>query len=145
MRQFFTKLPFIAFALLGIGAIASTTQAAQNFAQYVAQNYYSHSLQYIATGTDGEILTGQGALSSLGMATSSVVNTGAGRVAKVIVTTAGSTPGGIYDSATVASAVPSTLIATLPNTVGVIDLNFPTVRGVTVIVGASQVVSTSFN
>ena len=145
MKSFFAKVAFIAVALLGIGAVASTTQAAQNFAQYVAQNYYNHSLQYIATGTDGEILTGQGALSALGVATSSVVNTGAGRVAKVIVTTAGSTPGGIYDSATVASAVPSTLIVTLPNTVGVIDLNFPTVRGVTVIVGASQVVSTSFN
>lgn len=72
-----------------------------------------------------------------------LVRTGAGRVAVVSVTTAGSTVGKIYDAnSTSATTLP---IYTIPMTVAVFVVNLPVTNGVVVAPGTGQHVTVSFS
>lgn len=83
----------------------------------------------------------QGALSFTNLTTTTLVHTGAGRVCNIIVTTAGTTTGSIYDSNS--TAVTTNKIYVIPNTVGVYIVNFPINYGIVVTPGTGQVVSVS--
>ena len=85
----------------------------------------------------------QGAQNKAAMAAATLVKASAGRVAVVVVTTAGSTSGTIYDAA----AIGTTLypIYTIPNTVGVYVLNMPCNYGIVVAPGTGQVVTISWS
>ena len=144
MKKFFEKFAFVAIALLGIGLMASTTQAGQNFVSQVAQVLNTGSLSYLKTDNQGALLVGNGASTSLNVAASSVIQTGAGRVGRVSVIVAGAA-GALYDSATAASAVAANEIAVIPATQGNIAIDMPFTNGLVYIPGASQVAAISYN
>jgi hypothetical protein len=83
----------------------------------------------------------QGALSFNNLSTTTLIHTGFGRVCTVIVTTAGTTAGSVYDSANTASL--TNKVYSIPNTVGVYVVNFPINYGIVIVPGSGQVVSVS--
>lgn len=86
---------------------------------------------------------GQASLENVTAAT--LVKTGRGRVARICVTTAGTTAGGVYDAQSTSLAVAATLLASIPNTVGVLTLLLPVENGLVVTPGSGQVVSVSYS
>lgn len=87
----------------------------------------------------------QGELRKLNVAAATVVKTGPGRVARVVVNTAGSTAGTINDCQTTGAAAAANLIAAIPNTANaVIYLDFPYTDGLVIVTGTGQVVSVSY-
>lgn len=83
----------------------------------------------------------QGALSYTDLSTSTLIHTGAGRICNVIVTTAGTTTGAVYDSTSITS--PTNQVYTIPNTVGIYTVNFPINYGIVITPGSGQIVSIS--
>lgn len=67
----------------------------------------------------------------------------AGRVATVVVTTAGSATGLIYDSTS--TTAPTFKVFVIPMTVGVYVVNMPVGYGIVVAPGAGQVVTVSYS
>lgn len=82
--------------------------------------------------------------SVLGASAPTLVMAGGGRVYTVSVTTAGTTVGGIYDSATIAGVSAANLIATIPITVGEFNINWPFTNGLVYVPGSGQVASISY-
>lgn len=78
-----------------------------------------------------------------GISAAKVVSTGQGRLARIAVVTAGTTVGTAYDAA--ATGVTTSPILTIPNTVGVIDVNLPTNNGIVIAPGSGQVVTVSYS
>ena len=83
----------------------------------------------------------QGALSYTDLTAATLVHNGAGRVCNIIVTTAGSAAGSVYDSANATS--PTNKIYSIPNTVGIYTVNFPVNYGIVIVPGTGQTVSVS--
>lgn len=75
---------------------------------------------------------------SIAAATTSVVSQSGGRLVSVSVTTAGSTFGAIYDS-NQSSPSALSLVASIPNNVGVYPLGIPVNFGLVVTTGTGQV------
>lgn len=99
----------------------------------------------IVTAINGAMqnyLNVQGVQNKANISTATLVQTGPGRVASVVVTTAGSA-GAIYDTNSTAST--ANLIYVIPNVVGVVFLNMPVNNGIVVAPGASQVVTVSYS
>lgn len=90
------------------------------------------------------LITAQGINTFLNVSANTLVKSVGGRVAKVNVTTAGSTTGGIYDSATIGGAGASNLVAVIPNTVGNYTIDFPCKNGIVFQTGTGMVVSISY-
>lgn len=72
-----------------------------------------------------------------------LVKSGGGRIARISVTVAGSSEGSIYDAAN-ANAT-SVKIASIPNTVGVTEINLPVNSGIVVAPGTGQTVVVSYS
>lgn len=72
-----------------------------------------------------------------------LVKSGGGRVARVSVTSSGSSDGFIYDAASVNAT--SVMIASIPNTVGVTEINLPVNSGIVVAPGTGQTVVVSYS
>ena len=70
---------------------------------------------------------------------------GQGRLARVQVLVAGTTPGAAYDSATVAGAAIANQIGAWPNTVGTYTIDMPFLKGLVVTPGTGQTVAVSFD
>jgi len=85
----------------------------------------------------------QGAQNAAHLTASTLVRTGAGRLCTVIVTTAGSATGLVYDSGS--TSVATTPIYVIPNTVGVYLVNMPVSFGIVVAPGSGQVVTISWS
>ena len=85
----------------------------------------------------------QGAQNSGSISAATLVQLGAGRIATVSVTTAGSAVGHIYDGNTASST--ATPIYVIPNTVGVVFVNMPVGIGLVVAPGTGQVVTISYS
>jgi hypothetical protein len=64
---------------------------------------------------------------------------------RISVTTAGSAAGSAFDSATTGGAGAATLIASIPNVVGVIYIDWPCLAGIVITTGTGQVLSVSYN
>jgi hypothetical protein len=96
---------------------------------------------------NGAVITnGAGTKTQLNITTATVVQTvaaGAQRIVKFVVNVAGAA-GGIYDASTTGGASAASLIAVMPATVGVYEVNFPVASGIVVSPGASQVVAVSY-
>jgi hypothetical protein len=104
------------------------------------------STQNIATALSGisqALLNISGVRNVLDISSSTLVFAHPGRIATVIVTTAGSSAGSIYDSNT--TAVTTGKVFVIPNTVGITVLNFPVATGILVVPGTGQVVSISYS
>lgn len=89
--------------------------------------------------------TKQGEIPKYNISTQTVVKATAGRVARIIVNTAGSTAGSVNDSATTGGVAASNLIAAIPNVANtVLFLDFPFYDGLVITPGTGQVLSVSF-
>lgn len=85
-----------------------------------------------------------GIASALNKSADAVIKATAGRVVRVNVVTAGSAAGAIHDCATTGAAAASNKVATIPNTVGSYEIDFPCSTGIVYKVGTGQVVSISY-
>jgi hypothetical protein len=93
----------------------------------------------------GASLIALGAASALNIAAATVVKAAPGRIARVSVSTAGSGAGSVHDCATVGAIAAGNLVASIPDVVGVYEIDFPCAAGIVVSPGAGgQVVSVSF-
>lgn len=102
--------------------------------------------QNIATAINGwaqTTLVIAGNASYPNISASTLVRSGAGRIAKVSIVTAGTTNGTIYDANQ--TGVTTSPLYTIPNTIGLVELNFPVVNGIVVEPGTGQVVSISYS
>lgn len=72
-----------------------------------------------------------------------VVLVGQGRLARVIVTTAGSASGSIYDASVSTATTPKIFV--IANTLGVTEINIPVENGIVVAPGTGQVVTVSYS
>jgi hypothetical protein len=72
-----------------------------------------------------------------------VVSTGQGRLVQVVVLTAGSTAGAAYDAT--ASTATTNQIVSIPNTLGVTNVNIPTNNGIVIAPGTGQVITVSYS
>lgn len=104
--------------------------------------------------SDG-LFVSQGKNAALNIAAAQVVNPGSGvglysggprgRCQRVQVLVAGTTAGGVFDSATVAGAVAAVQMASIPNTVGSYLVDMPFFAGLTVVPGAGQTLAVSYD
>ena len=94
---------------------------------------------------NGAAITAQGINSPLNLSANTVVKAFKGRIVKVNVTTAGSTNGAIYDSATIAGVAAANLVAVIPDVIGTYLIDFPCKNGIVFEPGTGQVVSLSYN
>lgn len=85
----------------------------------------------------------QGAQNSGNLTTATLVQSGAGRVATVSVTVAGSAVGKIYDANSATSTTNPVYV--IPNTVGVVFVNMPVGIGLVVAPGTGQSVTVSYS
>jgi hypothetical protein len=83
--------------------------------------------------------------SSLNLSTTTQVGPNAGRLYSVLVTTAGTTAGALYDSASTSTISASDLIANIPNTSGwLIEFNWPYKNGLVFVPGSGMVVNITY-
>jgi len=103
--------------------------------------------------SDG-VFVSQGKNAALNIAAATVVNQGAssgysngpkGRAQRVQVVVAGSTAGGVFDSATLAGAVAAVQLASIPNVVGSYLVDMPFFAGLTVVPGTGQTLAISYD
>lgn len=85
----------------------------------------------------------QGSQNFADISSATVVKATAGRVATVVVTTAGSATGKIYDQNIVTGT--TRILYVIPMTVGVFFVNMPTAYGIVVAPGTGQVVTVSYS
>ena len=88
-------------------------------------------------------LSVEGSSLSLPITSSTLVQKGQGRVARVYVTTAGSAAGAIYDAATAGAT--TGIVYTIPNTVGIYEVKAPVINGIVVSPGTGQSVTISYS
>ena len=75
---------------------------------------------------------------------SEAISTRPGRLLRVSVVRAGTTPGAVHDAETLAGAVASSRIATIPRTIAMYDVEWPCDFGIVVLPGAGQVLAVVF-
>lgn len=100
----------------------------------------------VVTAINGVALTYlnvQGIQNSGKLTAATLVQLGAGRVATVSITTAGSAVGYIYDANSTASTTNPVYV--IPNTVGVVFVNMPVGLGLVVAPGTGQAVTVSYS
>jgi hypothetical protein len=137
---------FIAAIIIGlIGSGVAISGQGPNQA-YTAVNTSGYGAPQNLDANGALITNNAGTSTSLNITSATVVKTvsaGAKRIVKFIVTTAGAA-GGIYDASTTGGNAAANLIAIMPATVGIYEVNFPVASGILVTPGASQVVSVSY-
>lgn len=89
-------------------------------------------------------MTYRGSNAKLDISAQTLVVAGVGRVARVSVTTAGSTAGTINDSKTTGGVAATNVIAAIPMAVGVYEIDFPFYGGLVITPGTSQVISVTY-
>ncbi len=125
-------------------AIASPAYAGQNpIRSNVATDTSGYGTSLKLDAQSDLKVNSNGTATSLNITAATVVKEGVGRIVRFMVTTAGAA-GAIYDAATTGTGAAANLIAVMPATVGIYELNVPVSTGILVIPGASQVVSTSY-
>ncbi len=81
----------------------------------------------------------EGTTSYTNITTATLVKSGQGRIARVIVVVAGSGTGSVYDASS-ATATNDKLL-TIPTTIGIVEANIPVNNGIVVAPGAGQTVA----
>jgi|SRR6185437_4014917 len=85
-----------------------------------------------------------GNASKLNITAATVVKATPGTLFRVSVNTAGSAAGSAYDASTTSGNIAANLIADIPNTVGIYELEWPCAAGILIVPGTGQVLSVSF-
>lgn len=135
---------FIASAAIAFASVAFAGQSPIQAYNSVNTSGYAAPQKLDANGA--VIANTDGTKSRLNVTAATVVQTaaaGAQRIIRFVVTTAGAA-GALYDASTTGGAAAASLIAVMPATVGIYDLNFPIASGVLVVPGSGQVVSVSY-
>jgi len=135
---------FIASAAIAFASVAFAGQSPVQAYNSVNTSGYAAPQKLDANGA--VIVNTDGTKSRLNVTAATVVQTaaaGAQRIIRFVVTTAG-VAGALYDASTTGGASAASLIAVMPATVGIYDLNFPIASGVLVVPGSGQVVSVSY-
>lgn len=104
--------------------------------------------------SDG-LFVSQGKSSALNLTLPTVVNAGVnvglysagakGRIQRVQVLVAGTTPGGVYDASTAAAAIAAVQLAAIPNVIGAYLVDMPFFSGLVVMPGTGQTLAVSFD
>lgn len=81
----------------------------------------------------------QGSRSYTNITAATLVKTGQGRIARVVVVVAGSGTGSVYDAS--AATATSDKLITIPTTVGIVEANIPVNNGIVVAPGTGQTVA----
>ncbi len=89
--------------------------------------------------------TAKGISAANNLTADALVKSTAGRLVTVSVLTAGTAPGAVHDSESIANAAAGNKIATIPNTVGIYEIDWPCLNGIVYKVGTGQVVSIKFS
>lgn len=84
-----------------------------------------------------------GSTAKTAISASTVVKSTSGRIARISVTTAGTTVGIVYDAN--ATGITTSPIFSIPNTLGIIDVSLPVYNGIVVVPGSGQVVTISYS
>ena len=91
------------------------------------------------------VLTTEGGRnSSLNITAATVVKAGPGRLVRISVVVAGSAAGTANDCITTGAAAAANEIAAIPNSVGVIPLEWPCATGIVVVPGTGQTLAVSY-
>lgn len=85
-----------------------------------------------------------GQSSTKNVAASTVIKATTGRAFQISVVVAGSAPGALHDCATTGAAAAANKVATIPNTVGVYNLNWPMATGIVLVPGTGQTLAISY-
>lgn len=85
----------------------------------------------------------QGGINKADISTATLLKSEAGRVASVIVTTAGSAPGAVYDGKL--ATVTTNKLFVIPNTTGIYVVNMPANYGIVIAPGTGQVVAVGYS
>lgn len=86
-----------------------------------------------------------GTKSALNITSATVIKAGPGKVVNVSVLVAGSAAGSVNDAATVGAVAAANEVASIPNSVGVVNLNhFPCANGIVVTPGTGQTLAVSY-
>lgn len=92
----------------------------------------------------GSVIVGKGNTTRSNISAAAVVKASAGRIAKVSVVVAGSAAGSVNNVATIGGVAAANLVAVIPNTVGVYDIDMPCSAGIVVTPGTGQTVAVSY-
>ena len=92
-----------------------------------------------------ESTRGGGVSNTYNVAASTVIKAAPGRVIRISVITAGSTTGTLNDCTTTGAAAAANQIASVPNVVGVIYLDWPTTAGLVYVPGTGQVAAINWD
>ena len=103
----------------------------------------AQNLVQAVNGVANQYLVVQGAQGLTSLSVTTLLRVGAGRVGTVIVTTAGSAVGALYDTNAASSTANKFYV--IPNTVGVYVINFPVSNGLVATPGTGQVISVSYS
>ncbi len=128
--------------VVGLALVAQLADAGQNLNISLGGKTPTGAAVLVTTDSLGDTIVARGISTTLNVSGNTVIKNSAGRVAKINVLSASGAIS-VYDSATVASAVAAVEIAVIPATIGVYELDFPTVNGLTVL-PASSVLSISY-
>jgi hypothetical protein len=90
------------------------------------------------------VLVQEGITNTYNVTSATVIKPSLGRVYHISIVVAGSAAGTLNDAATTGSAAASNEIMALPNTVEVIDVNWPTTTGIVVVPGTGQTIAISW-
>lgn len=85
----------------------------------------------------------QGSQNSADISAATLIKAGPGRVATIVVTTAGTTDGYIYDATNSNATINK--IYVIPNTVGATFVNMPVNLGLVVSPGSGQIIAVSYS
>jgi hypothetical protein len=79
------------------------------------------------------------------ISTGTLISGQRGRLCNIIVTTAGSTPGLVYDTPSLSGISASNLVYSIPNTLGVYVISVPVMQGIVIVPGTGQVITVSYS
>jgi len=91
------------------------------------------------------LIVGKGLKTAKNLSASTVIKATAGRVARVSVIVAGSGAGTINDVATTGGAATANEIASIPNTLGVYDIDMPCTTGIVFVPGSGMTAVVSYS
>lgn len=81
----------------------------------------------------------EGTSSYTSITTATLVKSGQGRIARLVVVVAGSGTGSVYDAS--AATATNDMLLTIPTTIGIVEANIPVNNGIVVAPGTGQTVA----
>lgn len=82
-----------------------------------------------------------GGLTALNITAATVIKARPGRLVKIVVVVAGSAAGTVNDCLTTGAVAASNEVASIPNTIGPLSLDWPCLTGIVVVPGTGQTVA----